>query len=173
MTTRFHLTLNRATADEASLLDDLEEAPKGRRQLRIRLLLERGMKAQNVGQRLGDPFAPSIEDDTRTPLMMHLQPDINNDWKVLDALDKVAPTRRTRWLTEVLIRGWLLRIPDIDLSEAEDLRVATTPVSKRIESRHEAEQPEVSAEDVGEVSAPAIQAASERPKLPFLKGLFQ
>ena len=49
MTKRFHLTLNRAIADEASLLDDLEEAPKRRRQQRIRLLLERGMKAQNVG----------------------------------------------------------------------------------------------------------------------------
>ena len=173
MTKRFHLTLNRAIADEASLLDDLEEQPKSRRQQRIRLLLERGMKTQNVGQRLGDPFAPSIEDDTRTPLMIHLQPDIHDDWKVLDALDKVAPTRRTRWLTEVLIRGLLLRTPDIDLSETEDQRAATTPVSKRIEIRHEAEQPEVSAEDVGEVSAPAIQDGSERPKLPFLKGLFQ
>ena len=109
----------------------------------------------------------------RTALMIHLQPDIPDDWKVLDALDKVAPTRKPRWLTEVLIRGLLLRIPDIDLSEAEDQRAATTPASQWVESRHEAEQPEVSAEDVGEVSAPAIQDGSERPKLPFLNGLFQ
>jgi hypothetical protein len=173
MTKRFHLTLNRAIADEASLLDDLKEAPKSRRQQRIRFLLERGMKSQNVGRRLGDPFAPSIEGDTRTPLMIHLQPDIVDDRKVLDALDEVAPSRKTRWLTDVLIRGLLLRMPDIDLSEAEDQRAAPTPVSKRIESRHEAELPEVSAEDVGDVSAPAIQDGSEMPKLPFLKGLFE
>lgn len=173
MTKRFHLTLNRAIADEASLLDHLKEVHKSRRQQRIRWLLERGMKAQNVGQRLGDPFAPSIEGNMRTPLMIHLQPDIPDDRRVLDALDKVAPSRRTRWLTEVLIRGLLLRTPDIDLSETEVLRAATTPVSKRIESPHQAEQPEVSAEDVGGVSAPAIQAGSERPKLPFLNGIFQ
>jgi hypothetical protein len=173
MTKRFHLTLNRAIADEASLLDHLKGVHKSRQQQRIRLLLERGMKAQNVGQRLGDPFAPSIEGDARTPLMVHLQPDIPDDWKVLDALDKVAPTRRTRWLTEVLIRGLLLRAPDIDLSETEDLRAATTPVSKRIESRHQAEQPEFSAEDMGGVPTPAEQTGAERPKLPFLNGLFQ
>jgi hypothetical protein len=166
-TKRFHLTLNRAIADEASLLDDLKEVPKSRRQQRIRLLLERGMKAKNVGQRSGDPFAPSVEDLTRTPLMIHLQPDISDDRKVLDALDEVAPTRKTRWLTEMLIRGVLLRIPDIDLSETKDQRAALTPVAKRTE------QPEVSAEDVDEVPAPSVPDGSERPKLPFLKGLFQ
>jgi hypothetical protein len=151
MTKRLHLTLNRAIADEASLLDDLKESPKGRRQHHIRLLLARGMKAQDLGQRLGDPFAPSIEGETSSPLMIHLQPDIQDDRKVLDALDEVAPSRRTRWLTEVLITGLLLRMPDIDLSETEDQRTVSTQVSKQIESRHEAAQQEVSAEDVGEV----------------------
>jgi hypothetical protein len=173
MTKRFHLTLNRGIADEASLLDDLKESPRGRRQHRIRLLLAKGMEAQNRGRRLGDPFAPSIEGDKSTPLMIHLQPDIDDDRKVLDALDEVAPSRRTRWLTEVLIAGLLLRNPDIDLGEFEGQRAVSTPVSKRIESRHEAERPEVSAEDVGEFSVPAIEAGSDRPKLPFLKGLFQ
>jgi hypothetical protein len=59
------------------------------------------------------------------------------------------------------------RIPDIDLSETKDQRAALTPVAKRTE------QPEVSAEDVDEVPAPSVPDGSERPKLPFLKGLFQ
>lgn len=173
MSKRIHLTLNRAIADEASLLDYLQKVPRTRRQQHIRLLLDRGMKVQNVGQPLGDPFAPSIEGDTRSALMIYLQPEIDDDRKVLEAMDRVAPTRRTRWLTEVLIRGLLLRIPDIDLSETADRRAATTPFSKRIEIRSEAEQPEVSAEDGCKVLAPGIQDGSERPKLPFLKGLFQ
>lgn len=104
--------------------------------------------------------------------MVHLQPDIHDDRKVLDALDEVAPSRKTRWLTEVLISGSLLRSPDIDLSD-EDQRNVSTPITNRIESRDVAEQPEVSVEDVGEVSASELQAEAERPKLTMFRGLFQ
>jgi hypothetical protein len=72
----------------------------------------------------------------------------------------------------MLIAGLLLRRPDIDIS-GEDQRSVSIAVANRIESPHQAQPPEVSAEDVGKVPAPAEQTGSDGPNLQFLNGLFQ
>lgn len=169
---RFSLTLDRAIADEASLLDDMNEWPKGRRQHRIRELLATGMASRKLGRQLGNPFAPSVENEKRKRLVIHLQPGAPDDCKVLGALDDVAASRRNRWLTETLITGLLRRRPDIDLSETEDQVFESAAVITSSESRHEA-KPVVSAENVDEVPASAEQTESGRPRLEFLNKLFE
>lgn len=104
---RFSLTLRGEVAAESQIVLELRKWPQGRRQTRVRVLLQLGFRSLNAGHFAIGRFKPGESQVIASGrFFVHLQPRVPEDDAVLAAMEQVPAARRSSWLRELLLLGW-------------------------------------------------------------------
>jgi hypothetical protein len=130
---RYSISLNGAVNDEAKLIVELTRWPQGRRQHRIRKLIDNGRLALGEGGTY-DRFEKSEGGSTRMRVYVHLQPASPDDQQTLDRLEKVSELMRPQWLKEALVVGFLQ-------SSSQSLDIDLTYPDKEVTSKNHNDLP--------------------------------